>query len=75
MITTLFIMYAFIFFTLSMIFISLAVYCIPIIVAFVRKHNNIVAISILTIFLGWSFLGWLGALLWALNSDVSEEQE
>ena len=58
-----------------MLFISLAVYCIPIIVAFVRKHNNIIAISILTIFLGWSFLGWLGALLWALNSDVSEEQE
>lgn len=75
MATTLFMIYAFIFFTLSMLFISLAVYCIPIIVAFVRKHNNIIAISILTIFLGWSFLGWLGALLWALNSDVSEEQE
>jgi len=74
MAATLLMIYAFIFFTLSMLFISLAVYCVPIIVAYVRKHRNIVAISILTVFLGWSFLGWLGAFLWALNSDVEEQE-
>lgn len=57
------------------LFISLAIYCIPIIVAYIRKHNNILAISILTVFLGWTFFGWFAALLWSLNSDVEQEEE
>jgi len=51
--------------------ISLTIYFIPVIVAYIRKHNNIIPISILNTFLGWTFFGWLAALLWALNSDVS----
>lgn len=53
-----------------MAFISLAIYFIPIIIAYVRRHNNFTAICLLTIFTGWTFLGWLASLLWALNSDV-----
>ena len=57
------------------LFISLAIYFIPVVIAYVRKHNNITAITILTIFLGWTFLGWLAAVFWALNSDVKEEYD
>ena len=53
-----------------MAFISLAIYFIPIIIAYVRRHNNFTTICLLTVFTGWTFLGWLASLLWALNSDV-----
>ncbi len=56
------------------LFISLAVYFIPVIVAYIRRHNNILAITLLTIFLGWTFFGWLAALLWSLNSDVKDKE-
>jgi len=56
------------------LFISLAVYFIPVILAYVRKHNNLLPITLLTIFLGWTFFGWLAAVLWALNSDVKEKE-
>ena len=55
------------------LFLSLAVYFIPVIVAYIRKHNNTLAITLLTVFLGWTFFGWLAALLWALNSDIKEK--
>ena len=40
-----------------------------------RKHNNIVAILVLNLVLGWTFLGWLAALLWSLNSDVQGSED
>jgi len=30
--------------------------------------NNSTAITVLNIFLGWTFLGWLGSLIWAIAS-------
>ncbi len=68
------IVFAMLFFCAMWLFISLAIYFIPVIVAYIRKHNNILAITILTIFLGWTFFGWLAAVLWALNSDVQENE-
>ncbi len=55
-----------------MTFISLAIYFVPIIIAYTRKHNNFVAICLLNVFTGWTFLGWLASLLWSLNSDVDK---
>lgn len=59
----------------SWAFVFLAVYFIPVIVAYVRKHNNTLAITIMTVFLGWTFFGWLAALLWTLNSDIQGNDE
>ena len=50
-------------------------YFIPLIVAYIRKHNNIAAIAVLNLVLGWTMLGWLAALLWALNSDIEENNQ
>ena len=61
------------FFAASWLFISLAIYFIPVIIAYVRKHNNILPITLMTIILGCTFFGWLAALLWALNSDIKKE--
>ena len=63
-----------IFFLISWLFVALAIYFIPLIVAKIRRHDNIVAIAILNIVLGWTFLGWLAALLWSLNSDVESSE-
>ena len=47
-----------------------ALYFFPTIVAFVKKKANKSAILVLNIFLGWTLVGWVVALVWA----VSEEQ-
>ncbi len=61
--------------TMTWLFVSLILYFVPIIVAYVRKHNNILAISLLNVILGWTFAGWLAALLWSLNSDTKQEED
>ncbi len=64
-----------IFFLISWLFISLVIYFTPLIVAHIRRHENIVAIAILNVVLGWTFFGWLAALLWSLNSDIKNEEK
>ena len=70
--------YIFLFLFLFMIavwlFVGLCIYFIPVIIAYIRKHNNIIAITILTIFAGWTFFGWLAAVLWSLNSDIKDRE-
>ncbi|MDE0178227.1 MAG: superinfection immunity protein [Gammaproteobacteria bacterium] len=47
--------------------IMLLTYFIPTVVAMVRKHHNTTAIFVLNLFLGWSLLGWVAALVWAVT--------
>ena len=42
------------------------VYFIPSVLAFWRVHHSKVAILTLNILLGWSGIGWIVALVWAL---------
>lgn len=42
------------------------VYFTPSIIAYTRKHRNFGALLALNVFLGWTLLGWVGALVWAL---------
>ena len=46
----------------------LAVYMLPTIVAFSRGRHNKVAILVLNVFLGWTLLGWVISLVWAVSS-------
>jgi len=55
--------------TLLLVVIGLPVYFAPSIVAIVRKVKNLAAIIILNVFLGWTFLGWVGSLIWALAAE------
>jgi hypothetical protein len=45
-----------------------AAYFAPGIVASARHHHNAGAIWCLTLFLGWSVLGWIIALVWAFTA-------
>ncbi len=52
--------------------IVVGVYLIPAAVAWNRKHNNRNAIITLNVLLGWTVIGWAGALVWAMTKDVDK---
>jgi len=51
--------------------IGVVVYLLPAIVAKKREHPNTTSIVVLNIFLGWSVLGWIVALVWAFSAKKS----
>ena len=42
-------------------------YFLPFIIALARKHVDSTAIFVLNLFLGWTFFGWVIALVWAVK--------
>ena len=46
-------------------FIGLAIYFCPTGIAVRHKHHNAKAIFVLNLLLGWTFIGWIIALVWA----------
>jgi hypothetical protein len=42
-------------------------YLIPTIVALIRGHRSVLAIGFVNVVLGWSVIGWLWAMIWALS--------
>jgi Superinfection immunity protein len=50
------------------------IYFLPSFVASGRKHRNTVAIFALNFLLGWTFLGWVIALVWSLTSEKTVSQ-
>ena len=46
----------------------LIVYLLPTAIASGRSHPNSVSIFLLNLFLGWTLLGWIAALVWAATS-------
>jgi hypothetical protein len=45
------------------------IYFIPSVIANNRKHRQFTAIFILNLFFGWTLIGWVGALIWAVMND------
>ena len=52
------------------IILLLTIYFVPAIVATIRRHSNEMAISMLNLLLGWTLIGWIGALIWACTDNV-----
>lgn len=54
----------------GLFFVYLAVYFViyilPMIIAFNRHHENYTAIFLLNLLLGWTLVGWVVALVWAI---------
>src|SRR5690554_4801536 len=48
--------------------IGLGIYLIPYWVAVQREHHNAAAIGVLNLLLGWTLIGWVGALVWACTA-------
>lgn len=58
---------------LVIIFLGLAVflliYFLPTIIATERHKRNALSIFLLNLFAGWSFIGWVAAIVWAASVD------
>jgi hypothetical protein len=46
--------------------VGLALYFLPTIIALIRKKSNLVVILLINIFLGWTLVGWIVALVFAV---------
>ena len=45
--------------------IVLMIYFLPTIVVVMREHQHKFPVALLNLFLGWTFIGWVVALVWA----------
>ncbi len=52
----------------------LMVYPLPIAVAALRKHNALLSIMVVNLWLGWTIVGWFVVLIWACNWNVEANQ-
>lgn len=52
--------------SLITLLIALSLYGLPSLVAWQRSHHNLPAILLVNLLLGWTVLGWIGALVWAV---------
>lgn len=46
----------------------IALYFLPLIVAWLRGHHNKASIFLLNLFLGWTVIGWIVALIWSASA-------
>lgn len=58
------------FFFLPIFGFGFILYFLPSILAFARSKRDAVSIFVLNLFLGWTAIGWVIALVWALKQDV-----
>jgi len=56
-------------FGIIFVIIGFALYFAPTLEAYHRKKKNKEAIFYLNFFLGWTLIGWVVALVWAVTKD------
>ena len=61
----------------ALIFLAvfLFVYFAPCLIGGWRNHPNQVAIGVLNLFAGWTFIGWIVALVWAFSAIPAQQDE
>lgn len=63
-------MHLFAFFFFPIFGFGFVFYFLPAIIAFARSKRDAGSILVLNFFLGWTAIGWVIALVWALRHDV-----
>lgn len=59
---------------LALLAVMVAGYFLPSLVAAGRNHHNGGAIAVLNVLLGWTFIGWVVALVWACTEPRAMTQ-
>lgn len=49
--------------------VSLILYLLPTIVVLARRKKNVLGPILVNVLLGWTVVGWIAALVWALTVD------
>lgn len=52
--------------------VILLAYFLPLFVAALRKAKARDGIAVVNLFLGWTFVGWVVALAWAVSGEVEQ---
>lgn len=60
--------------SIPIVIFFLLIYFFPTVIAYSRSKSNTLAIFMLNLFLGWSFIGWVVALIWACTKDKETQQ-
>jgi Superinfection immunity protein len=50
-------------------FVSMFIYFLPSIIAISRHKKQYIAIFLLNLFTGWTFIGWVGSLIWSVMKE------
>ena len=56
-----------------MLIVFFTIYLFPSVMAGMRAHRNGASILLLNVFLGWTLLGWVGALIWAATDNTEKK--
>jgi Superinfection immunity protein len=50
--------------------LGFVMYFLPSLIALLRSKRDLLSIALLNFFLGWTLIGWVVSLVWALKADV-----
>lgn len=53
---------------ISFMMVMIVIYFVPSLVAELRHHHNAMAILVANIFFGWTVIGWIICLIWAVTA-------
>lgn len=59
---------------IALLIFLLCLYFLPTFVANGRNHRNATPIVLINLFLGWTVIGWVGALVWATLHQPGDER-
>ena len=59
---------------LLLIGVAVFLYFLPAFIAWGKEHHNAAAIFALNLILGWTLLGWVIALVWALTNQAPKRR-
>jgi hypothetical protein len=62
-------------FGVGMALLALCIYFVPAFIAFRVKHSNAGALFALNLLLGWTVIGWIAALVWAMMRTQQAQQQ
>lgn len=51
---------------------GIVIYFLPSIIAAARSKRDLLSIFLLNFFLGWTAIGWIVALVWAVKADLPQ---
>ncbi|MBU1999287.1 MAG: superinfection immunity protein [Candidatus Omnitrophica bacterium] len=52
---------------IGLLILMFGLYLLPSLISFLRRNKNYPAIFLLNLTLGWTFLGWIAALIWSVT--------
>jgi hypothetical protein len=55
---------------MTVLLIMALLYFVPSVIAFAANRRNVAGIVLVNLLLGWTFLGWVVALVWATIPDA-----